>query len=143
VSLPGGIPEGGESLPETALREAEEEVGLPRAGLLVLGGLTPVYIPVSGYRLYPFVGIRVEEGSPFRPRASEVHRILEVPLLHLSDPGLRRVEERRIRGRRYRVPYFLFGGEKVWGATAMILAEFAGVLGASGISPEPPWPPPG
>ena len=143
VSLPGGIQETGEDLQETALRETEEEVGLARSGIRTVGSLSAVYIPVSGYRLHPFVGVCTEEDSRFRPHDAEVDRLLQVPLTDLGDPDRRHSEIRDIRGRRYRVPYFMLEGEKVWGATAMILAEFVGVLEVSGISPESPWPLPG
>jgi len=133
VSLPGGAVESGETIEEAALREAEEEVGLARAEVRVLGRLSPLHIPASGYILYPVVGVTVLR-TALTPAEAEVERILEIALGDLMDPERLRVESREMRGQPVEVPFFLLGGEKVWGATAMILAELLQVLGAD---PDP------
>ena len=135
VSLPGGSVDAGESIEAAALREAVEEVGVDPAAVTILGRLTSLHIPVSGFLLHPVVGV-----AGARPRFQtaewEVARLLEVPLAILDDPGTLRTERRqRPAGAGtidIEVPYFAFEGEKVWGATAMILAEFLAVTRVAG-----------
>lgn len=122
VSFPGGRREPHETLREAALREAHEEVGLAPASVDVLGRLTPLYIPPSNFCVYPFVGA-VHVPATFRPQDTEVAAVLYAPLPHLLDPATRRREPWMLRGREIEVPYLDVEGHKVWGATAMMLAE--------------------
>lgn len=124
ISLPGGRIEAGESPADAALREAWEELAIVPADLDVLGALTPIYIPPSHFLVHPVVAAR--HGRPdFRPHAAEVAAAIEVPIARFLDHAVRRVETWDIRGERRRVPFFDIEGHKVWGATAMILREFA------------------
>ncbi len=133
VSFPGGRREDGETLVQTALREAEEEIGIDRAQVTILGELTPLYIMPSDYEVHPFVAWH--RGRPlFSRQTSEVAEILEVPLTHLLDPANRFEEPWSIRGYELQVPYFLVGTHKVWGATAMMLGEFLERLRATGVT---------
>jgi len=127
VSLPGGVVDGEETLEETALREADEEVGVPPDAVTVLGILSPVFIPPTAFLLHPVVGF-ARERPEFHPNPGEVARILEIPLAVLEDAASLQRETRRLRERDYEVPFFDLDGEKVWGATAMVLAEFLEVL---------------
>jgi len=129
ISLPGGTKETGESLRETALREAQEEIGADPATITVLGELSPLYIPVSRFVLHPVVGV-TESPSDWLPEPREVDRVLEVPLPVLADPAVRDTETRLILGMERQVPVFRVEGEAVWGATAMVLAELLWLLGA-------------
>ncbi len=128
VSLPGGALEPGEAIEQAALREAQEEVGLDPASVRVVGALTPLAIPVSRFKLHAVVGVTGTRPA-LRPHDAEVRRILEVPLDQLLDHGSLRFGHRPVQGALYRIPYFLLAGEQVWGATAMVLAEFLWVLG--------------
>ena len=140
VSLPGGGVDTGESIEAAAVREAEEEVGLDGDAVEVVGRLTPLHIPVSGYLLHPVVGVAL--GRPqFQAAEWEVARLLEVPLTRLADPKVLRREE-RVWPRdgvatAIEVPYFDLDGEKVWGATAMVLAEFLAVASRAGVLGPP------
>lgn len=131
ISLPGGGKEADESLQETALREAQEELDIDPAQVQVLGApLTPLYIPVSGFWVTAFVGY-YGSGEP-KPNASaaEVVQVLPTRLGDLLAAGVIQEEEWELRGYRVQVPFFKLHGYKVWGATAMILGEFVALLEA-------------
>jgi 8-oxo-dGTP pyrophosphatase MutT (NUDIX family) len=131
VSLPGGVVEPGETFEQAALREAHEEVALDRERVRVLGALTPLDIPVSGFRLYPIVAA-VDERPALRPADGEVAHILEIAVDELLDPRAVRRLERARDGIALTVPGFHVAAHEIWGATAMVLAEFLTVLGWSG-----------
>ena len=128
VSLPGGVIEQGEAFEVAALREAHEEIALAAADVKVVGRLTPVDIPVSGFRLHPIVGTT---GRPPALAAAdgEVARILEVPVDDLMAPGAVVLAQRERDGGLVAVPAFRVGRDEIWGATAMVLAELLVVLG--------------
>lgn len=128
VSLPGGVIEPGETFAQAALREAHEEVGLPLHAVRVLGELTPLDIPVSGFRLHPVVAARATRPS-LVPAQGEVARILEVAVDTLLDPASLASTQRHRMGVTMRVPAFRVGGAEIWGATAMVIAEFLALLG--------------
>jgi 8-oxo-dGTP pyrophosphatase MutT (NUDIX family) len=128
VSLPGGVVEPGETVEQAALREAHEEVSLALEGITVLGALTPLDIPVSGFRLHPIVAARREQPS-LAPADGEVARILEVSLAELTDTSALRVTRRVRDGQSFTVPAFHVHGTEIWGATAMVLGEFLALLG--------------
>jgi len=126
ISFAGGEREGKESLPDTALREAEEEIALSLSDVDLLGRLTPLYIPPSNFCVHPFVGW-ASSAPALRPADREVCQVLRVPVSHLLAPATRRTETRRLNGTDVAVPYYDVNGRAVWGATAMMLAEFLAV----------------
>jgi 8-oxo-dGTP pyrophosphatase MutT (NUDIX family) len=128
VSLPGGVVEPGESYSHAALREAHEEVALDTRVVRIAGALTPIDIPVSGFRLHPIVGI-TDRRPALLAADGEVARILEVPIDALAAPGCVADTTRERDGRRVVVPAFCVAGEEIWGATAMVLAEFLSLIG--------------
>ena len=123
ISFPGGQVEAGEDAVQAALRETREEIGVPPDGLAVLGALTPLYIPPSNFCVYPVVAV-ADGVLAFSPQTEEVAEVIEVPLDHLLEPATVREEKWTIRGEQVDVPFYAIGHHKVWGATAMILAEF-------------------
>lgn len=124
VSFPGGAREAGESLLDTALRETTEEIGVPLQSLKVLGALTPVYIPPSNFMVYPYAAYSATRPN-FAPNQREVAELIEVPLAALFSDGARQMTKMNIKPFGMTdVPCYNFGGNKVWGATAMILKEF-------------------
>jgi 8-oxo-dGTP pyrophosphatase MutT (NUDIX family) len=127
ISLPGGKKEPDESLQETALRETREELGITLEQFEVLGKLTPLYVPPSNYGIYPFVAA-IPARPEFNPFPKEVAEVIELPLEYLLDPKNVRREIWTIRGMDLDVPFFAYKNHKVWGATAMVLAEFKAIL---------------
>jgi len=124
ISLPGGgWEEEDASLQETALREAQEEIGIVTDTLELLGSLTTLYVPPSHNIVHPFVAYTPQRPA-FQPDPQEVAELLEISLQLLLDPATRREEDWMWRGAPLHVPFYAVGEHKVWGATAIILAEF-------------------
>jgi 8-oxo-dGTP pyrophosphatase MutT (NUDIX family) len=133
ICLPGGALDPGESPADAALREAHEEIGVAPEWLRIIGRLTPLYIAVSGYRMEPFVAVAPQR-PPFRVAEEEVDELLEVSLAMLLDPARRAERTTTREGSEVVIPYYAIGDRHVWGATAMVLAELAAVLGEVGLS---------
>ncbi len=106
----------------TALRETHEEIGLLPQAVQVLGQLTPIYIPPSQYIVHPIVGW-IPNLPPLHPNATEVARILQVPLNLLLQPETIRHEIGVRNGTTITIPYYEFQAWHIWGATAMLLSE--------------------
>ncbi len=127
ISFPGGrVDPDDESTLAAALREAEEEVGLDRREVEVLGELSEQLVVVTGFRLTPWVG-RVPYPYPFVPHPGEVDEIMEVPLDLLVRPGAHRTETREAFGMLHEVHFFSLGRDTIWGATARVLSELLAV----------------
>jgi 8-oxo-dGTP pyrophosphatase MutT (NUDIX family) len=118
ISFPGGRRDAGEELPETALREAEEEIGLARERVQVVGALPPTGTIVTNYSVYPFVGLTGSEND-FRPNPVEVDEVVELSLPDLV-AGFERKRLIR-RGVPIKTDTYTVGGYLIWGATARIL----------------------
>jgi len=130
VSFPGGACDDGETTPEqTALREAEEEIGLKPEDVRVLGRLNDV-VTITNYRVTPVVGVALWP-YPFRPAAAEVSRVFTIPLPWLA--GRENWEEQSISSERSPRPfpvihYHPYDGEILWGASARMTLNFLSVL---------------
>lgn len=128
ISLPGGRREPEESFEQTAIRETCEEVGIC-SGIEIIGVLTDLYIPPSDFLVYPFVGY-----LPERPDLShvtpEVAEIIECPLDLLLDESVKGRGTTEIRGFSFEIMWYTVQGYRVWGATAIMLAEMEGRLRA-------------
>ena len=124
IAFPGGKIDPQDVSPEAAaLREAEEEIGLPRSQVRLLGRLA-AHETVTGFAVTPIVGVIEGEFTP-RPEAGEVAEVFDVPLAHLLDPACYRIERRHWLGQMrsyYAVPW---GPYYIWGATARILYAMA------------------
>jgi len=127
VSLPGGKTEPDESPIETAIREAEEEIGVPRDSMDVLGTLSTFFVIPSNFMVTPVVAVTSQPS--FKPDSREVAKILQGDLqLLLSDEAIQTTEILAANIYPMQAPHFLFEDEIVWGATAMILNEFRMVV---------------
>jgi 8-oxo-dGTP pyrophosphatase MutT (NUDIX family) len=121
ISFPGGrLDEGESSLVSAALREAEEEVGLPRTAVELLGALEPTPTIATSYAVYPFVGL-IEPGREWTISPREVAEVLELSLRELRDGyGRRRLVRRGIP---FRTETYVVDDNLIWGATARILSD--------------------
>ncbi|MBL4735677.1 MAG: CoA pyrophosphatase [Flavobacteriales bacterium] len=131
VSFPGGkVEEGDASLEKTALRETEEEIGVQRDQVKIIGALTDLYIPPSGFHVHPFIGY-LEATPAFSPDTNEVSKIIETPLSMLMDEAIVGRKKIMVSTNKLKVnyPYFDILGETVWGATAMMLSELKELIG--------------
>jgi len=128
IALPGGKPEQNETLEETALRELNEETGIKTHLPRVIGKLSPLYIPPSNFLVHPFVAA-LSVVPEFSPQEREVQRIFTMPLSELHPSRVLRDEMITSEGFIVEAPFFMLdNGNKIWGATAMILSElFAAV----------------
>ncbi|MGZ5356100.1 MAG: NUDIX hydrolase [Solirubrobacterales bacterium] len=127
ISFPGGRRDPGEELVETAIREAEEEIGLSRDRVQIAGALPPVGTFVTSYKVYPFVA-EIEHGLKFTPNPAEVESVIVASLEELrAGYGKRRLVRR---GVPIRTDTYLVGEQDlIWGATARILGLLLERLG--------------
>jgi 8-oxo-dGTP pyrophosphatase MutT (NUDIX family) len=135
ISFPGGgREEQDSSLWHTAVREAEEEIGVPRALVQMLGTL-PRLVTVTDFDVHPYVGA-MPYPIKLTPHEREVKAIIEIPIAYLLDPLV--VEERAVtwKGRQIATLVYHYRGHAIWGATARILADFLTVLTEQATAPE-------
>jgi 8-oxo-dGTP pyrophosphatase MutT (NUDIX family) len=128
ISLPGGRFElTDENLMQTALREANEEIGMDPEEVTIIGRLTELYIPPSNYLVQPFVGF-TSISPVFNPQPTEVEKIIEIPVNQLLDERNVMEKEISVAGIQFSAPSFVIDGTTIWGATSMILNEFKEIL---------------
>ena len=128
IAFPGGKKEkDDDDMLATALREAQEEVGIIPESVVILGTLTPLFIPVSNHLVLPVVGA-LKERPTFYPNLQEVEYVIEMPICQFIQPDSRSVKTLNLGGLPASTPYFKAGEDMIWGATAMILAEFTELI---------------
>ncbi len=130
ISFPGGQFEiGDKDFSITAKRETEEELGVPFKEINIIGQLSQLYIPVSNFLVYPYIGT-LENTPNFIPDTDEVEEILEVELETIRDIKNKKETELTLPSgiKLQNVPFYNANGNIVWGATAMILSEFFQLL---------------
>jgi 8-oxo-dGTP pyrophosphatase MutT (NUDIX family) len=128
VSFPGGKAEKGEDFIQTALRETEEEIGVSRNDVKVIGRLSDFFVIPSNFMITPVVGYTSSKPE-FIPQESEVVRIIEGTLSELlRDDAIQTKEILAAKTYRLMAPHFLIEDEVVWGATAMMLNELRTIV---------------
>ena len=128
ISFPGGrIEPTDDSAVSAALREAQEEIGMPASSAEVIGYL-PAHMTLTGFAVTPVVAF-VSPDFQFKLDTREVSQLIEIPMSYLSNPSSHQFEEREVSGKRLRLPVFDYDGHRVWGATAIMLAELCLLLG--------------
>jgi 8-oxo-dGTP pyrophosphatase MutT (NUDIX family) len=129
ISFPGGSHEPTDgALDSTALREAQEEIGLVPERVTLLGRLEPVVTVVSNFTIIPFVGLLPNGPGSLRPNPEEVAEIIEAPLADLADPAIFHAEEWVRAGQPHMVYFYDYGPHRIWGATARMLFSFLELL---------------
>lgn len=124
ISFPGGALDPADpSLLDTALRESEEEVGLPRRAVEPLGALDDTETVATQFVITPWVGV-VREPVVWRPDGEEIEKVIEVPFAALVEPANARVERLEREGVVREVYFYDYGGETIWGATARIVKDY-------------------
>lgn len=130
ISFPGGRHDLGDgTYARTALREANEEIGIQPEEVEILGALTDLYIPVSNFSVYPFVGL-LSKPPAFQLQPGEVEQVFAPPVAYFQDPATRSTADVVV-GQEFlvkEVPCFMLDNRPVWGATAMILSEFLALI---------------
>ena len=126
ISLPGGLEESGETSEQAALRELKEELG-PQPALKVIGNLPRCYVFASDFVVTPWIVV-AQSHPVWQPNPAEVQRVIEMPLSTLVDPVS--VSDTMIRrgALEFRAPCYRLEGDKIWGATSVMLREFADLL---------------
>ncbi len=124
ISFPGGgYDEGDSSFLETALRETEEEIGVPPAKIEILGEFDQ-YLTISSFHVRVYLGI-ADYPMKYKKNSSEIKRILEMPLSLFLNEGYSRRESRTFRGREFSLYFYEYGDALVWGMTAQVLTDLS------------------
>lgn len=127
ISFPGGVVDESDSSSEhTALRELEEEIGIPPGSVTILGTLDDIHIP-TGFTVTPIVGY-IERLPATTTNSDEVDEMMLIPLEKFLDPSQRSLEWRELKGMRRQVYYYHVWKEPVWGATAFIIKQLTDLL---------------
>jgi 8-oxo-dGTP pyrophosphatase MutT (NUDIX family) len=127
ISFPGGSKDSGDlSLEFTALREANEEMGIDPNSLRVLGSLPATDTVASNFLVHPYIAVPHEPAAHlvYRTDDYEVDAIIEIPLPHIVDPNSKRIEQWIMRGTTFPASFYAYKNHVIWGATARILDDF-------------------
>jgi len=127
IALPGGAKEDDEKLNYTAIREAFEEIGIKTESVDIIGKLTPLPVPVSGYLIYPFIGILKKEPK-WILNEDEVDELIITKVSELVNADNYYSETWELHGNKVEVPHFRINDHVIWGATASVLSEFIDLI---------------
>jgi 8-oxo-dGTP pyrophosphatase MutT (NUDIX family) len=129
ISFPGGrVDDEDGSLEETVLREVDEEIGLHREDVEIIGQIDDTTTVVSKFIVHPFVG-RIPHPYDFRISAKEVERLIRVPLkIFLPDRSENKKTTFQFGGVTHQTPAYIYDGDTIWGATAKIMENFVGIM---------------
>ena len=127
IALPGGAMEKDETLENTAIREAFEEVGITPNDAEIIGEMTPLPVPVSNYVISPFVGI-INKEPEWNINEDEVEELIILKLDDLISADNGYSEYWNLRGNQVNVPIFKLMDKTIWGATATVLCEFLDLI---------------
>ena len=127
ISFPGGMVEKSESYKNAALRETFEEIGVSMKEINIIGALTPLYVPVSKFEIFPFIGWTAKKPETVM-HDIEVDRIFSPSIKNLMLEETKKERRDILSDSSIAVPYFDLDGEVVWGATSIILSEFKAIL---------------
>ncbi len=128
ISLPGGkIEKTDKDFEFAALRETSEELGVPMEDIKIVGKLSLLHIPVSGFEVHPYIGI-LNTKPEWKTDANEVSYLIETPISNIIKPDAVKIELWNLRGAATEIPFYYINGEKIWGATAMMVSEFLEIL---------------
>lgn len=116
-----------ENLTRTALREAQEEIGIKATDVEVIGQLTELFIPPSNFFVLPVVGF-IDYRPDFYPDPREVERVFEVPMRTLADENIKGTTTVTTKGYDFDAPFYGIEGHKIWGATALMIAELLALI---------------
>lgn len=130
ISFPGGaVDKGDATFKETALREADEEIGLLGNDVKILGQIDDTLTVVSRFIIHPFVGL-IPHPYDFKINSKEVKRLIKVPFnLFLEDISMNKMDSIEFEGTTYPTPAYDYNGDLIWGATARIMENFLDILG--------------
>ena len=126
ISLPGGSKENNETLLDTALRETQEEIGIDKHQISILGKITPLFIPVTGFMVTPFISYISKKPKTILDEI-EVAELLSVNIRDLLNNDIL-IMDREINGSSVSIPYFSLNNHQVWGATSMVLSELKDII---------------
>ena len=127
ISFPGGARDDEDATPlHTALRETQEELGIPGEQVEVLGMLDEIPT-ITSFRIVPFVGA-IPAGLSLRPNPEEIAELIEVPVRALLSPSLPRVEMWNVMEKEREVYFYDYGAHVIWGATARILKDLLAII---------------
>lgn len=124
IAFPGGRQEEDETLEEAALRETDEEIGVSKEKITVLGRLDPIYIVPSNFHVHPFVGW-AEKRPVYNPSPDEVASILEIPISYFQNESNIGSTDRQFSGRTFTIPHYRYGEHIIWGGTSTFIVELA------------------
>ena len=116
-----------EKLVSAAVRETYEEIGVKKDNIKIIGSLTPLYVPISNFEIFPFIGWTIKEPKT-KMHEKEVERIFKISINELLLEKNMKRKKNMFADLTTPIPYFHLDNEMVWGATSMILAEFKSVL---------------